>query len=99
MPIKPEDVEYKGRLQPGKMLLVNLEEGRIVPDEEIKHALATRQPYGEWLKQNQITLDELPEPSRVYGFDPATIVHAPAGVRVHRRRPAVPAVAHGDQRR
>ena len=39
------------------MLLVNLEEHRIVPDEEIKHMLATRQPYGEWLKQNQITLD------------------------------------------
>src|SRR5580704_10673359 len=74
LPIKPEDVEYKGRLQPGKMLLVNLEEGRIVPDEEIKHALSTRQPYSEWLKQNQIMLDALPDPPRVYGFDPKTIV-------------------------
>jgi len=74
LPIKPENVSYKGRLQPGKMLLVNLEEHRIVPDEEIKHALATRQPYGEWLKQNQITLDKLPEPPRVYGFDPKTVL-------------------------
>ena len=74
LPVKPEDVEYKGRLQPGKMLLVNLEEGRIVPDEEIKHTLSSRQPYAEWLKQNQIMLDALPEPPRVYGFDPKTIV-------------------------
>jgi glutamate synthase domain-containing protein 2/glutamate synthase domain-containing protein 1/glutamate synthase domain-containing protein 3 len=74
LPVKPEEVEYKGRLQPGKMLLVNLEEGRIVPDEEIKHTLATRQPYHDWLEENQIMLDELPEPPRVYGFDPKTIV-------------------------
>ncbi len=74
LPIKAENVSYKGRLQPGKMLLVNLEEHRIVPDEEIKHKLATQQPYGEWLKQNQITLDVLPEPPRVYGFDPKTVL-------------------------
>ena len=61
LPIKPEEVEYKGRLQPGKMLLVDLEEPHR-SDEEIKHMLATRQPYGEWLKENQITLDTLPEP-------------------------------------
>ena len=52
LPIKPEEVQYKGRLQPGRMLLVNLEEHRIVPDEEIKHMLASRQPYGAWLKEN-----------------------------------------------
>jgi len=74
LPVKPEDVEYKGRLQPGKMLLVNLEEHRIVPDEEIKQKLASRKPYGEWLKENQITLDQLPQPPRVYGFDASTIV-------------------------
>ena len=73
LPVKPENVSYKGRLQPGKMLLVNLEEHRIVPDEEIKHKLATRQPYGDWLKQNQITIESLPEPSRVHGFEPKTI--------------------------
>src|SRR5579862_1668575 len=74
LPVKPEEVRYKGRLQPGKMLLVSLEERRIVPDGEIKQRLANRQPYGEWLKQNQIMLDALPEPSRVYGFDPGTVV-------------------------
>src|SRR5262249_4197299 len=74
LPVKPEDVHYKGRLQPGKMLLVNLEEHRIVPDEEIKHILASQQPYGEWLKENQLTLENLPQPPRVYGFDPSTIL-------------------------
>src|SRR5580658_5042909 len=74
LPVKPEEVVYKGRLQPGKMLLVDLVNGRLVPDEEIKHQLASRQPYGEWLKQNQITLDALPLPPRVYGFDPSTIL-------------------------
>jgi glutamate synthase domain-containing protein 2/glutamate synthase domain-containing protein 1/glutamate synthase domain-containing protein 3 len=74
LPIKPEEVQYKGRLQPGRMLLVNLEEHRIVPDEEIKHMLASRQPYREWLKDKQLTLEQLPPPPRVYGFDPATIL-------------------------
>src|SRR5580658_9699215 len=74
LPVKPEDVRYKGRLQPGKMLLVNLEEGRIVPDEEIKLTLAARQPYGEWIEKNQLTLGHLSDPPRVYGFDPATLV-------------------------
>jgi glutamate synthase (NADPH/NADH) large chain len=74
LPIEPERVRLKGRLQPGKMLLVDLERGCIVPDEEIKHRLASRNPYGDWLKQNQITLDALNDPPRVYGFDPTTIV-------------------------
>ena len=70
----PQDIEYKGRLQPGRMLLVDLEEGRIVPDDEIKQQLAARQPYGEWLESNQITLDELPNPSRVQVSDHATVL-------------------------
>src|SRR5579862_6212832 len=74
LPVKPEDVTYKGRLQPGRMLLVNLEEHRIVPDEEIKHMLASRQPYREWLQDKQLTLEQLPQPPRVYGFDPKTVL-------------------------
>ena len=74
LPVKPEEVVFKGRLQPGKMLLVDLEQKRIVPDEEIKHRLATRNPYGQWLAENQIRLDELPAPSRSYAFEPKTIV-------------------------
>ena len=74
LPVKPEDVKMKGRLQPGKMFLVDLEQGRIVSDNEIKDQLAGRQPYGEWLKEYQITLDKLPEPARVHGSDHATII-------------------------
>lgn len=58
--IDPANVEYKGRLEPGRMFLVDMERGRIVPDEEIKHDLANRQPYGEWLKENLVDLDDLP---------------------------------------
>ncbi len=74
LPVRPEEIKFKGRLQPGKMLLVDTTEGRIVPDEEIKRRFWTRQPYGEWLKENQITLDSLPEPPRVYESDLQTIV-------------------------
>jgi glutamate synthase domain-containing protein 1 len=74
LPIHPEEVELKGRLQPGKMLLVDLEQGRLVPDDEIKQALSSRQPYGKWLKENQITLDTLPEPARVMATEHDTII-------------------------
>ncbi len=74
LPIKPEDVRFKGRLQPGRMLLVDTEQKRIIPDEEIKATLAGRQPYGQWLKENQITLETLPEPPRIFETDRATIV-------------------------
>ncbi len=74
LPIRPEDVKMKGRLQPGKMFLIDLEQGRIVSDKEIKDQLANRQPYAQWLKENQITLDTLPEPSRLHGMEHATIV-------------------------
>ncbi|MBL8238598.1 MAG: glutamate synthase large subunit [Bryobacterales bacterium] len=74
LPVKPEDVTYKGRLQPGKMLIVDLDQKRIIPDEEVKKGLWERQPYGQWLEGNQISLDVLPEPGRVYATDHATIL-------------------------
>jgi glutamate synthase domain-containing protein 2/glutamate synthase domain-containing protein 1/glutamate synthase domain-containing protein 3 len=74
LPVKPEEVKFKGRLQPGRMLLVDTTEGRIIPDDEIKQRLWSKQPYGEWLKSNQITLDSLPEPPRVYESDLGSIV-------------------------
>src|ERR1700722_9184745 len=58
--IPEEDIVTKWRLQPGKMLLVDLEEGRLIPDEEIKAKLARRNPYKEWLRNTQIVLEELP---------------------------------------
>ncbi len=74
LPVKPEDVKFKGRLQPGRMLLVDTVQGRIIPDEEIKRDLAARQPYSEWLADNQITLDRLPEPQRIHESDHDTIL-------------------------
>ncbi len=74
LPVKPEEVKYKGRLQPGRMLLVDLSEKRLIPDEELKQRLADRQPYGQWIEENQIDLDDLPEPPRVYSTDHDTIL-------------------------
>jgi glutamate synthase domain-containing protein 2/glutamate synthase domain-containing protein 1/glutamate synthase domain-containing protein 3 len=55
----PERVEYKGRLRPGRMFLVDTSQGRIIADEEIKRGLASRQPYRQWLNENQLKLDNL----------------------------------------
>jgi glutamate synthase (NADPH/NADH) large chain len=63
--VPPGEVRFKGRLQPGRMFSVNLKEGRIIGDEELKHKLAARQPYGQWLKDNKITLNDLPDPADV----------------------------------
>ncbi|MFO1094406.1 MAG: glutamate synthase large subunit [Planctomycetaceae bacterium] len=57
--IAPENVKSKGRLQPGKMFLVDFKAGRIVDDEELKRRVAARRPYGEWLRNQRLTLSEL----------------------------------------
>ena len=74
LPVKPEDVKLKGRLQPGKMLLVDTVDGRIVADQELKRALYGRNPYQLWMKENQVTLDHLADPPREHGTDPATLL-------------------------
>ncbi len=58
LPIPEHKIVTKWRLQPGRMLLVDLEQGRIISDDEMKHKLATSQPYAEWLKRTQIKLEE-----------------------------------------
>ena len=72
--IAPEQVKRKGRLQPGKMFLVDTVEGRIISDREIKQKLASRQPYAQWVKENQITIDQLPEPTRMHFPDAETLL-------------------------
>ncbi|WP_422107270.1 glutamate synthase large subunit [Winogradskyella sp.] len=57
--IKPENVEYHGRLEPGKMFLVDMNEGRIVNDEEIKEKIASKYPYRQWLDENLIHLKDI----------------------------------------
>ena len=61
LPIPEEKIIRKWRLQPGKMLLIDTEEGRIIEDEEIKRKLAEAEPYEEWLKNTQFKLHEVPE--------------------------------------
>ena len=61
LPIPEKDIVTKWRLQPGKMLLVDLDEGRLIPDEELKATLAKSHPYKEWLERTQIVLEELPD--------------------------------------
>ncbi|MFN8225806.1 MAG: glutamate synthase large subunit [Mycobacterium sp.] len=60
------EVVAKGRLEPGRMFLVDTSAGRLVPDEEIKDELAAAEPYGEWLDAGLLTLESLPERARVH---------------------------------
>ena len=63
LPIDPAKVRSKGRLQPGKIFLVDTEQGRIVSDKEIKDELCGKQPYAEWLAANMMTLRDLDAPT------------------------------------
>ena len=72
--IPPDRVLQKGRLQPGRMFLVDTKLGRIVADEELKQKIATEQPYRLWLKENLVDLEDLPEPSHVHLPDHATVL-------------------------
>ncbi|AEE17995.1 glutamate synthase large subunit [Dokdonia sp. 4H-3-7-5] len=58
--IEPSNVQFHGRLEPGKMFLVDMAQGRIINDEEIKEEIATRNPYQEWLDENLIHLRNIP---------------------------------------
>ena len=55
---RPEEVAFKGRLLPGKLLLVDMEEGRIIPDSEVKRNVSERRPYTEWVRKNVSVLDQ-----------------------------------------
>ena len=61
LPVQPEDVLKKGRLEPGKMFVVDLEAGRVIGDEELKQSICMQQPYGAWLEESEVTLDDLPQ--------------------------------------
>ncbi|MFN8544263.1 MAG: glutamate synthase large subunit [Candidatus Binatia bacterium] len=73
--IAPENVLHKDRLQPGRMFLVDTEQGRIVGDEEIKEAMAARRPYRRWLDQHLVHLEKLPAPREVApAYTPETLL-------------------------
>ncbi len=72
--VPAEDIRKKGRLQPGRMFLVDTVQKRIISDAEIKQQLAARHPYGTWLKDEQVTMEQLPEPSRTIASNPETLL-------------------------
>ena len=62
LPVDPALIIENGRLQPGKMFIVDIEEGRIISDDEVKKSICSQKPYGDWLNKYKIRLNELPEP-------------------------------------
>jgi len=62
LPVDPASIIEKGRLQPGKMFVVDMEKGKIISDTELKKEICSQKPYGEWLNKYKIRLEELPEP-------------------------------------
>src|SRR3954466_2937167 len=74
LPIKPDEVAKKWRLQPGKIFLVDMKQGRIVDDREIKDELVDKRPWRRWIDENMINLDALPTPSHVHQPDHDTLL-------------------------
>ncbi|MFP4549347.1 MAG: glutamate synthase large subunit [Spirochaetales bacterium] len=72
--IPPEKVVIKDRLKPGRMFLVNFEEGRIVDDVELKNGIAERHPFRQWLNEQRIRLEDLPAPTGVSGLEVDTLL-------------------------
>ena len=62
LPIDPSLIKENGRLQPGKMFVVDMEQGRIISDDELKRGICAQKPYADWLNKYKIRLEELPEP-------------------------------------
>jgi glutamate synthase (NADPH/NADH) large chain/glutamate synthase (ferredoxin) len=73
LPAPPKTIRQKGRLQPGRMFLVDTAQGRILDDEEIKADIVQRKPYRAWVSQYSVSLDELPEPLNVPQPDHPTL--------------------------
>ena len=62
LPVDPALIKEKGRLQPGKMFIVDMDQGRIISDDELKQGICSQKPYADWLNQYKIRLEDLPEP-------------------------------------
>jgi len=71
--IPPADIVRKGRLQPGRMFMIDTEQGRIIEDEEIKQALAGERPYRQWLDEHILHVDDLPAAPELPLPDPDTL--------------------------
>ena len=74
LPLDPQCVAAKGRLQPGRMVLVDFQQGRLIPDEELKHSISHRRPYAAWLRKGRLRLTELKRRGSVPGLDADTLL-------------------------
>jgi glutamate synthase (NADPH/NADH) large chain len=74
LPVAAENVVLKGRLQPGRMFLIDFEQGRLIPDDEIKDAFSRARPYGEWLSNQKLTLSDLGPTDAEHQFNPETLI-------------------------
>jgi glutamate synthase (NADPH/NADH) large chain len=72
--VDPANVKFKGRLQPGKMFLIDFEKGELIADEDLKSEFAARRPYAEWLKKQEIKLTDLSPNREPHGFYPETLL-------------------------
>ena len=73
--VDPANVKEKGRLQPGKMFLIDFDQGRLIPDEEAKANICSKRPYGEWLAEQKVTLDQISSGSADHSLDSEDTLH------------------------
>jgi hypothetical protein len=100
LPIPEEKIVKKWRLQPGKMFLIDLDQGRIIDDEELKdRSLANAKPYRDWLDRDPHQAGPLPTVSRRRRLRRSLAARSPAGLRLHAGRHQVHPRADGYQRR
>ncbi len=74
LPVDPSMVTAKGRLQPGRMFLIDFEQGRLITDEELKKEFSSARPYAQWLRENRIELSDLRPGKEPHRFDPSTLL-------------------------
>ena len=72
--VAPDQIVHKGRLQPGRMFLIDFDKGALIPDAEVKASLAQRRPYGTWLNEERIELSDLAVPPQVPGLDSDSLI-------------------------
>ena len=71
--IPPDRILLKSRVRPGRVFLIDMDQGRIVPDDELKPDLSVRRPYGDWLRQHRLHIDDLPPPASIPSADLTTL--------------------------
>ena len=72
--VPDENIAFKGKLQPGRMFILDLKQGRIIDDDEIKKQIVTRKPYRQWVNENMIKLSHLPTPDSIYNANFETLL-------------------------